>query len=197
MKNNRGISLIVLVITIIVIIILVAAVVLQLTGNNPIDRSKVTKLVTSYDNIKTDIELFLNNVKIETKAYFTTEEILSGTGSVRKGVTFPQSDKVGQNEDKTWNASGYKLINNKVKTVVTLSDGTEKTVYELIEEKYVELVNDFPLTPNANSHWYIDIESNPYLVFDSIDDIPKYIRGSAKNNEITDDATLAGFVAIK
>jgi len=58
MKNNKGISLIVLVITIIVIIILAGAVILSLSTNNPISQASKATYLNDVKNFETELELY-------------------------------------------------------------------------------------------------------------------------------------------
>lgn len=198
MRKKEGISLIVLIITIVVVLILAAAVIMNLTGNNPINSAKISKVCTNYDNIKTDIALYINNAKVETKSYFTTEEILTGTGSVRKGIDLSNS-KAEKNDDgrDTWNAGGYKLINKDKSQNIKLNNNKVVEAYKIPSDKYKELVNKLPETPTSDSEWYIDINTNVYLVYESLDKIPKWLRAKAKDTKITDDVTLSMFLAIK
>ena len=157
MRKKEGISLIVLIITIVVVLILAAAVIMNLTGNNPINSAKISKVCTNYDNIKTDIALYINNAKVETKSYFTTEEILTGTGSVRKGIDLSNS-KAEKNDDgrDTWNAGGYKLINKDNSQNIKLNNNKVVEAYKIPSDKYKELVNKLPETPTSDSEWYIE-----------------------------------------
>jgi len=59
MKINKGISLIVLVITIIVIIILAGSVILSLSTNNPIDKSKEATFKTNVVEYNSELALVL------------------------------------------------------------------------------------------------------------------------------------------
>jgi len=58
MKNNKGISLIVLIITIIVIIILAGAVILSLSANNPISQASKATYLSDVKNFETELELY-------------------------------------------------------------------------------------------------------------------------------------------
>ncbi len=77
MKQNRGISLIVLVITIIVIIILAGAVILSLADNNPINAANEAVFKSDLSNIMEEIRLYsmLNIQSNGTFKYPTKEEI--------------------------------------------------------------------------------------------------------------------------
>ncbi len=55
MKAKKGISLIVLVITIIVIIILAGAVILSLSGNNPINSANKATLLSDRANVQSEV----------------------------------------------------------------------------------------------------------------------------------------------
>ncbi|MDD2376348.1 MAG: SUMF1/EgtB/PvdO family nonheme iron enzyme [Clostridia bacterium] len=57
-KQNRGISLIVLVITIIVIIILAGAVILSLTNNNPITQANKATYLSDLRNFQTELDMY-------------------------------------------------------------------------------------------------------------------------------------------
>lgn len=194
MNFKKGISLIVLVITLVIVVILAAAVILALSGSNPIYSSRIAKVATSYDNMRTDLELYVSNVKAQTKSYFTTEEILTGTGSVRKGIKFTDNDKIGTNSDETSNAEGYKVVLENEYIVV---DQNEKNVFKIDKTKYEQLVNTIPEVPTSKAEWYIDLDLNVYLVYDSLDEIPKWLRGKATGNTITDDVTLASFLGVR
>lgn len=196
MNKKSGISLVVLVITIVVTIILAAAVIVNITDTNPINNAKITKVCTNFDNIKTDIALYINNAKIETKSYFTTTEILTGGGKVRKGINL-ESSKAKKNADGSWNAGDYKIIEQENVQYVNLNNGNKVEVYEILSDKYKDLINKLPETPTADAKWYIDINTNVYLVYENIDKIPKWLRAGAKGEKITDDTTLSMFLAVK
>ena len=81
-KFKKGISLIVLVITIIVMIILAAAIILTLTGNNPIENVKKAIFLNDTDTFKNELEMYKSKMYAQnlgdydlTKADFN---ILSG-----------------------------------------------------------------------------------------------------------------------
>jgi len=57
-KQERGISLIVLVITIIVIIILAGAVILSLSANNPISQAAKATFLSDVGSFKTELTLY-------------------------------------------------------------------------------------------------------------------------------------------
>ena len=201
MINKKGVSLVVLVITIVVIIILVAAVVLNLSGSNPIDSSRVSRICTNYDNLTTDIKLYISKAHMETKSYFNDEEILFGTGSVRKGVNLSQVENVGTNSDGTWNASGYRIVSKSgsdyVSSTITLNNGSTVEVYQIDKAQYEKLANAIPATTTAGSEWCIDKQGNVYLVYNNLSDVQKWLRGKVKGNTITDNSTLAKFLGVK
>ena len=62
--RRRGISLIVLIITIIVVIILAATVILTLSKNNPIEKAKEAKIISSLESVNDSLELYKSNLQL-------------------------------------------------------------------------------------------------------------------------------------
>ncbi|MDD4386978.1 MAG: hypothetical protein PHD15_04390 [Clostridia bacterium] len=72
MKNNKGISLIVLVITIIVIIILAGAVILSLANNNPIEQASEALFKTNVDAYNSELTLAISNQHLQDQSFDPT-----------------------------------------------------------------------------------------------------------------------------
>ncbi len=85
-KRNNGISLLVLIITIIVMIILASAVILSITGNNPISRANETKVKTDLTALKDEYNNFYSSALFDnvsnTKGYYTDKMNITKEGNI-------------------------------------------------------------------------------------------------------------------
>ena len=72
MKNNKGISLIVLVVTIIVIIILASSVIISLSSNNPILQASEAKFKSNASTYNSELVLAISNKYLEIPSYDTS-----------------------------------------------------------------------------------------------------------------------------
>ena len=87
MKDKKeGISLLVLIITIIVMIILASAVILSITGNNPISRANETKVKTDLTALKDEYNNFYSSALFDnvsnTKGYYTDKMNITKEGNI-------------------------------------------------------------------------------------------------------------------
>ena len=87
MKNGKkGISLLVLIITIIVMIILASAVILSITGNNPISKANETKVKTDLTALKDEYNNFYSSALFDnvsnTKGYYTDKMNITKEGNI-------------------------------------------------------------------------------------------------------------------
>ncbi len=89
MKKREGISLITLVITIIIIIILAGAVILNLSGNNPIKSSTKAKVFSDIDSFNSELTIsiskeYIKNNDIKNINLVNEEEIIKYIPSMKK-----------------------------------------------------------------------------------------------------------------
>ncbi len=87
MKDKKeGISILVLIITIIVMIILASAVILSITGNNPISRANETKVKTDLTALKDEYNNFYSSALFDnvsnTKGYYTDKMNITKEGNI-------------------------------------------------------------------------------------------------------------------
>ncbi len=87
MKDKKeGISLLVLIITIIVMVILAGAVILSITGNNPISRANETKVKTDLTALKDEYNNFYSSALFDnvsnTKGYYTDKMNITKEGNI-------------------------------------------------------------------------------------------------------------------
>jgi Tfp pilus assembly protein PilE len=94
MKNNKGISLIVLVITIIVIIILAGSVILSLSNNNPITQATEAQLKSTADSYNSELTLAITKQYILNNSFVATsfnarvwDGVSSTTGTIKEFIT--------------------------------------------------------------------------------------------------------------
>ncbi len=85
-KRNNGISLLVLIITIIVMVILASAIILSITGNNPISRANETKVKTDLTALKDEYNNFYSSALFDnvsnTKGYYTDKMNITKEGNI-------------------------------------------------------------------------------------------------------------------
>ena len=174
-KKIKGISLITLVITIVVVIILAAAVLLSLSQNNPINNARIANLVEGKDDIESGVLAYTSKIKAKTLAEFETEDIILGNNSKI------ENNRIIEKESDTY------------KSCKTTINGEEVTLYKLDEEKFKEQVGDLQRKPSSNSDWYLDKNGKAYLLFESIDKVPNWMKN--KDDDI-DNATLNSFVLV-
>lgn len=140
------------------IIILIAGVnYMTLSGNNPVSNAKISRIATDKDNIKTAITSYIYKVKVKSAdKYYTNEDIILGREDTDlKGII----DK-NQKYEK---------------------DG--KTLYKLDNKECLDKLDyDISKTGISGGNWYIDIDLNPYLVFEDYDTMPDYIKKDIENN---------------
>ncbi len=91
-ENKKGISLIVLVITIIVIIILVAAIILTLTGNNPIAEARKATFLNDVATFRDDLNMYKTNEYAKRMGDYDPS-LLNATSS---GLTYNGTSISGQ-----------------------------------------------------------------------------------------------------
>ena len=165
--KNKGISLITLVITIVVVIILAAAVILSLGNNNPIQTSRVATLMQTKDALQSGILVYLGNVQSKTLGEYTAEQILIQNEEYR----IVEDDAIENNifgfENEIWGKSGDDL----------------EWLYKLDIEK-VKLLLNIDIKNDDKFSWYINKSGNPYLVYESVLDVPEYYKenGSLLNS---------------
>ena len=159
--GKKGISLITLIITIVVIIILSAVTILSITSNNPVNSSKVASLSQTMDSIQTAIKSYLGKIRADTLGKYTTSQILLGS----KAATLE-----------------YKITTN-AQTLYIEEEGIKKKVYELDIETLKEKVELEITEQYADFNWCVDDKGNVYIVYETIAEIPDYIK---ENNEISE-----------
>ena len=186
-KKISGISLITLIITIAVVIILIAAIIIGLGKNNSIDTSRVTKVLSNRDHIESNIKLYVSNVQSETKNYFTPVQIIAGNVP-RRTYTINEILKNGTID--------YRIA--KCVEVMIEKNSVQKMVYRIDEEKYKEKMGqDIPEVPDVkNSAWYVDSEGTVYLAFNNKDNIPKYIKGDAQGDTLSENSLMDEYLII-
>ncbi len=166
-KNKKyGISLITLVITIVVVIILAAAVLLSLSKNNPIDNARIANLTQSKDSIESGILAYTSKIKAKTLAGLETKDIVLDI-----------SEKQGDS-----------YISCK-----TTIDGEQINLYKIDESAFKNNIDELPRTPNKDSTWYVGENGRVYLLFESIDKVPNWMKNS---ENVIDNATLNQFVIL-
>ena len=170
-KKLKGISLITLVITIVVVIILAAAVLLSLSQNNPINNARIANLTQSKDDIESVVLAYTSKIKAKTLAEFETEDIILGNNPKIENNRIIEKDKI-------------------CKTTI---NGKEVILYKLDEEKFKEQIGDLQRKPSANSFWYLDKYGKVYLLFESINEVPNWMKNK---EEKIDNATLNSFVIV-
>lgn len=175
MKNN-GISLIVLVVTIIVVVILAGAIILAMSGNNPMNNAKIASLASSRESIESGIFNYVSKVKADTLAKYDMSAILTG-------------DSKG--------ASDYRIVEKSGTTFSTTTvtkDDEIITLYKLDKDMFYDKIEKLPDTPSSYSNWYVDKQGKVYLIFDENGQALKWMVNRKKE---MDDTTLLSFVAYK
>ncbi len=134
MKAKHGISLIVLVITIIVIIILAGAVILSLSGNNPINSANKATLLSDRANIQAEVSSAVAaQFAATTGAYSISDFDVTSSTTITAGANdYMQSVKeyLTKMESK-YTGSTWTVVDGDVKvtlpstiTYVTTADST-------------------------------------------------------------------------
>ena len=109
--NNKGISLIVLVITIIVVIIIASAVILTLTGNNPISEARKATFLNDVATFKDDLNMYKTNEYAKRMGDYDPS-LLNATTS---GLTYNGTSVSGQDNiyDAIQSLEGKSKYNNE------------------------------------------------------------------------------------
>ena len=165
-KTSKGISLITLVITIVVVIILAAAVLLSLSGNNPINNARIANLTQSKDSIESGVLAYTSKIKAKTLAGLETKDIVLDI-----------SEKQGDS---------YISCKSTI-------DGEQINLYRIDESAFKNNIDELPRTPNKDSTWYVGENGRVYLLFESIDKVPNWMKNS---EDKIDNATLNQFTLV-
>ncbi|MDD2376524.1 MAG: hypothetical protein PHO88_03520 [Clostridia bacterium] len=168
MKNNKGISLIVLVITIIVIIILAGAVILSLANNNPIEQASEALFKTNVDAYNSELTLAISNQHLQDQSFDPT--------TFDKGV---------------WNGGTIGETIKKYIPSITVADGLKfeiqdsKLVYVGTNETEQDWFTSMSMTSEEETGLGLDVIATDNVTFDG--------EAAAYNNPIIPK----GFMAIE
>jgi len=122
MKNNKGISLIVLVITIIVIIILAGSVILSLYTNNPISQASAARFKSDAQEINSEFELWISSKYVSSGGTFDPSTVnIDNVSKTYGGQTISQilTTLKGDNLDK------YQILNGKLTYVGKIKEESD------------------------------------------------------------------------
>ena len=150
--KNKGISLILLVITIIIIIIIASAVILNLNNNNPVNKARLANVQSTRDSLKSGINLYIGKIMVKENGNHNASTMILG---------------------KNTQVIDYSIIHDySIYATIRGNLNIWQLDYSAINEK-VNLKLDIY---DNNSRWFIDEFGNPFLVYNSIDNVSPYLK---------------------
>ena len=144
-------------ITTALVIIVAGTTYMTFSSNSPVNSAKIARLVSGRDELKTSIENYIYSTNAKSViTTFSNEEILCGL-----------SDE---------NSSAYGIVDME-----STYEYEGETLYKLDSDKCKEKLGmDLSKISFKGGSWYIDLDGNPYLVFENYENMESYLKNNTQ-----------------